>query len=171
MRFSIFLVFGLCLAVNQLSFASKVIQTKQAAIKELIQLTVKTEIKAILSKGHVGATLEKWQKQFPQLQRKHYNIIAHEVVISIEREMQQNPSFYSELIPIYEKYFTHEEIELILEFYRSDIGKKLAKNQLNFDKDILITSSKWSKSISRAIHDSVVTRMKLEGHLSDTKTP
>jgi len=57
----------------------------------------------------------------------------------------------NEIIPIYDKYFTEDEIIQLLDFYKSDIGKSYMKNMSN----ITIESVKIGEKIGDIIQGRI----------------
>ncbi len=55
-------------------------------------------------------------------------------------------SLNKQLIPIYQKYFTHDDIKQLIEFYTSGIGKKLTSGSLKVAEETTQISQPWAMS-------------------------
>ncbi len=69
-------------------------------------------------------------KNYFQLLRKKYKNIDEQEFIKIENEFSIN-LLLKKFIGIYDKNFNEQEIQLILDFYNSEIWKKMKKHDLN----------------------------------------
>ncbi len=59
--------------------------------------------------------------------------------------------FIEMVIPIYEKHFTHDEIEQLIAFYESPIGKKLIKVQPQITIESMTAGQEWAKELIERI--------------------
>lgn len=57
------------------------------------------------------------------------------------------PSLYEKMVPVYQKYYTHEEIKEMLKFYNSPLGKKIAKNAGNLTSDGMQVGQDWGMEL------------------------
>lgn len=48
---------------------------------------------------------------------------------------------------LYVSYYSEEDIKAILEFYKSDIGKKMLKNSDRLSNDIMLSAELWTEKI------------------------
>lgn len=55
------------------------------------------------------------------------------------------------ILPIYDKYFTHEEIKSLIEFYESPIEKKLLSVQPNIMQESTLVGEKWGAKLGEQI--------------------
>lgn len=55
--------------------------------------------------------------------------------------------FIEMVIPIYERHFTHDEIEQLIAFYESPIGKKLIKVQPQITIESMTAGQEWAKEL------------------------
>ena len=56
-------------------------------------------------------------------------------------------SLYEKLIPVYQKYYTHEDIKKMLEFYKSPTGQKISKNAGDIATDSMQVSQEWAMGL------------------------
>lgn len=57
------------------------------------------------------------------------------------------PSLYEKMVPVYQKYYTHEEIKEMLKFYKSPLGKKIAENAGNLTSDGMQVGQDWGMGL------------------------
>ena len=64
------------------------------------------------------------------------------------------------IIPIYDKYFTHEEIEQLIAFHESPIGKKMIKVQPQIMMESMAAGEEWGKKLVQ----KAMEKLREEGH-------
>lgn len=96
-------------------------------------------------------------KQIPD---RAYEILR-EVIMTITEERIE--ALEQEMISIYGKYLTHEDIGKLLKFYESDIGKKTIAVLPKIGKDSAIAGRKWGQNLVPFISERVEKRTKEEG--------
>ncbi len=65
------------------------------------------------------------------------------------------------MIPIYDKYLSHEDILTLLEFYQSPIGQKLISVQPEIIRESTLASRAWGEKIAR----DVAAELQKQGYL------
>ncbi|GAB4231320.1 MAG: hypothetical protein Tsb0034_03610 [Ekhidna sp.] len=71
--------------------------------------------------------------------------------------------FMQLIIPVYEKYFTHDDIEVLIEFYKTPVGKKTIAVMPSVMQESMQIGQEWGLQISERV------RVKLEekGYFDD----
>lgn len=65
------------------------------------------------------------------------------------------------IIPIYDKYYTEEDVDQLIIFYNSPIGKKMISTMPQVMQESIIAGQAWGKQIS----EKVLARLKEKGYL------
>ena len=68
-------------------------------------------------------------------------------------------------IPIYEKYFTHDEIRALLAFYGTDIGRKTVAVIPTIGQEAAKAGLEWASGLVPGIEAELKTRFQAEGFL------
>lgn len=71
--------------------------------------------------------------------------------------------FMDEVIPLYEKYFTHEEILGIIAFYESPIGTKSIEVMPQLMAETMQVGQRWAMTVMPKIQEKVSEQMREEG--------
>lgn len=67
------------------------------------------------------------------------------------------------LVPIHRKHFTAEDIDGLIRFYESPLGRKLIERQPDMVQESMSAGETWGERIAQ----EVVDRMIAEGYISD----
>lgn len=113
---------------------------KKERIRELISLWG-TEKAAMQRVELMTAAIEKANNNKP-------DPIWNEVVKEIKGE-----DLVELIIPIYNKYYTEDDINQLLEFYRTDLGKKVLSVLPLISKETTEASIEWGKILARRVID------------------
>lgn len=68
--------------------------------------------------------------------------------------------FIEMIIPIYDKYFSHDDIKSLIKFYESPIGKKLVKVTPMLTQDSYYAGEKWGEELA----SSIIKELKKQGY-------
>jgi uncharacterized protein len=65
-------------------------------------------------------------------------------------------------VPIYDKYYTHEDILKMIKFYESPTGKKIIDNQSAILDESMKAGEKWGKQIA----EKIIQKLLKDGYLN-----
>lgn len=113
-------------------------QTKETKIRELITLTGGDKL---ASQG-VSQNIGKYQKAYPGVPRTFWDEFSKEM----------SPEKFAELyVPIYSKYYTEAEIDDLIKFYQTPIGKKTLEVMPLILKESMKAGAKMGEETSAKI--------------------
>lgn len=113
---------------------------KENLIRELIEVLDMADVASVMVKNIV--------KSFQVDEESPY----------VKMYLSDIEEFYENLIPIYDKYYSEEDIKLMLEFYKSDTAKKIRENASSIQKDANIAANNWMKSIKEKFESVNLTK-------------
>lgn len=129
-------------------------QTKQDKVKELISLSGAFK----LSKEVEKDVLLNFKKR--------YTNIPDSVWSSLEPKINID-DLISQVIGIYGNKFTEKEIDEMLVFYKSDIGKKLIQNSPSMMTEIQTATSNWGMEVTNLVNND----LEQKGYLKSPPPP
>lgn len=129
-------------------------QNKQEKIKELIALS------------GVFNMSEEVKNQFMLEFKKRYSHVPEREWKQISTKIDAN-ELINQNIEIYGKYFSENEIDDLLKFYKTDLGKKLMKNSIGISDEIRDNSVKWVEKITKDIN----MNLEKDGYLQSPPPP
>ena len=83
----------------------------------------------------------------PEIQDEEWAKIKEDV---FDAEIQK---LEKQLIPVYKKNFTHEDVKAIIAFYESEAGKNLAAKTPAITQESMIIGQQWGINLGIAIQD------------------
>lgn len=117
-------------------------QTKQDKIKELISLN-----------GSLPLSKEV-EKQLILRYKKKYSNVPESAWSSIEKKVNVD-DLINKVVNIYGSRFNENEIDQLLVFYKSDLGKKVIQNSSYLINEIQTASSDWGMNVTKTINNDL----------------
>ena len=134
----------LCISFNVYS------QTKTEDIIHLMNLTKTTQVKQQILISYVNS----FKSYYPEVPEDVWNMVFEEF---------SDEEYLKLLIPLYDKYYTQDEIKDIIEFYNSETGQKLLAVQPELLNESLNVGKEWGERVVTRIY----TRLKDEGYINE----
>ncbi len=117
-------------------------------IKQLLAVTGA----ANLSQQIITQMLVSIKSQYPQVPQKAWDVFQGEI---------KPDDLLNELIPIYSKYYTNEEIKQIVAFYQSPLGKKIITVLPQLTQESIVVGQRYgAEAANRALK-----KLEAEGYL------
>lgn len=130
------------------TLAAQKAEAKRDDIRKLIEITGSKKAVALM----LPQMLAPMKSSFPQVPDQFWQETAEEFKID---------ELVDRLVPIYDKYYTHDDIRGIIAFYQSPLGLKLISTQPQVMQESLAVGQAFGQEI--AIR--VAARLKKEGYL------
>lgn len=150
----------MCVAICLFPFtevkAQEIDKEKIAAMNELFELTGITKVAETMGVQTAALTVEAMRKVNPELNQKMVNIINEEIALFFKEKMNDG-SFLPIYYPIYDKYYTTDELKELVVFYKTPLGQKSISILPSIMQDSMDAGKKWGESISPELQ----TRMKV----------
>ena len=100
------------------------------------------------------------QQMFPSLRQMAPQVPAN-VWDDLEKEMEKRvPEMADIIVPIYDKHFTESDIDGLIAFYRTPVGKKFIKELPSITQESMTAGQRWGASIGQ----EVVKRLAAQGY-------
>lgn len=83
--------------------------------------------------------------------KQNYSEVESELWDGMEKEFLKTSlnELAEMLVPVYSKYLTKEDLEELIKFYRTPIGKKFAKNTPLIMKESMLIGQEWGEKVGQ----------------------
>lgn len=132
-----------------LSFTISYSQSKNVKAKELMSLMGQQNLSSNLS----TLFIDQFRQKYPKVDEVFWKKMETEIDVNSLIDSSTN---------IYEKYFTDKEIDELLEFYKSPLGKKMVQNVPLIIKESQSIGANWVMEVEKKIKNDLIK----EGYLS-----
>lgn len=124
-------------------------QTKDEDIRTLLIITGTNKL--------ADQTMELMMEQFQQIFPDIPDIFWTKLVEKLKFE-----ELLFDFIPLYDKYYTHDEIKQLIAFYETPLGRKLVEVSSTLAVDTMAIGQAWGENLGQEIVDE----LRNEGYLS-----
>ena len=138
---------------------------KAQAIKNMIESSGGIRISHNTIEETKKSVLSKIETLYPGMSKQNLRKIENEIINLIEHDTAINRDLLCMLTTVYNKYFTHEEINNYLKFYNSPSGKKLTELSSTLINEVSIASLGWGKKIKPVLIERIILSIQKEKYL------
>ena len=127
------------------------------------QTSTKTEkVRQLLELMGSGKLAEQVASQMITLFQNAYTDVDKQFWDEFSKEMK-TAELLELIVPIYEKYYTEEEVEQLVTFYKTPLGKKVTESLPMITQESMEAGRMWGEGIGM----KVVQRLREEGYIKD----
>ena len=141
--------------------AAEISKEFQSDIVRLLKMTGAEALGVQMGVAITNQMIDSLMKQDPKIPPKAVALIKDEISVVIAEEM---PKLMTEIVPVYAKHFTQDEIKGLIAFYGTPLGKKSIEAMPAVMNDCMQVGQAWGKSIAPRLVPRLESRLKREGY-------
>jgi hypothetical protein len=103
----------------------------------------------------IGSMIEQYKKLFPDVDPQFWDDFMKEI---------KPDDLVNLVIPIYDKYFTDEDIQQLTAFYETPVGRKMVEKLPLITQESMTVGSQWGQELAQKIME----RLKAKGYIKST---
>jgi len=139
---------------------------KRAAIERLMEVTKAADMGA-----QMGAMIGQQIVQMSGAETSEAAARCREIAAAVIQETLADGELINEMIPIYEKYFTHDEILEMIAFHESPLGQKSLEVMPQLMMESMQVGQRWAMTVMPKVQERVLAQMRDEGLLEPEEEP
>jgi len=140
--------------------AEELTPEKEAAIMKLMEITGSKNMGPQFGRAIDQNIAKALKKNNPDIPEKAFQILSEEV----DKAMADNmDNLMSQIVTIYNNHFTKAEIDELLAFYATPIGKKMISVLPQILKESLTVGQTWGQTLAPKLLENLKKRFKEEG--------
>lgn len=124
--------------------ANAITEAKEKDIKALLSVMGVSSMANQMADSMVSIAISKEKKRYPDLPKNVEYALSkaiHEVVLA------QAPELDNMTVPLYDKYYTHDEIKQLIVFFNSQVGRKYAAVVGPMVQDMMPVAQAWGNKV------------------------
>jgi len=161
------LVSALLMAQLTVAESRSIDSAKIADIKRLVKVMGIIGPALRFARSQLDSHIFAIQKTHPEIPQDVLSQIKKELMSFIQSRIWTPGGLVERLIPIYDKYLTHAEIQESIKFFESPVGKKWLSITMAMMKDSILAGEQWEREIGSEVRKKLYTRLKREGYSLD----
>lgn len=134
----------------------------ETAIRQLISETGALDLGEQFADMFVNQMSQALRQSRPDIQPRAFEIIREVTMETLQEELA-NGSMENLVVPIYARYFTLDEVEQLLAFYRTPVGRKTIEVMPLLTQESMQVGQSWGMAIGPRIGQRVAERLAAEG--------
>jgi len=159
------LLFITILCCSAVAFADSTTDNKKVLIDKLLTQMGQsaTDTGKLFSNLFIDQMSVALKKAKPDVDPRAYEIIKEEVSAIVDEVFSDSNTFAEMMYPIYETRFTEEELNELIDFYNTALGKKLISELPAITKEGMDAGTKLGESLAPKIQQRIKARLDTEG--------
>jgi hypothetical protein len=142
---------------------------KYKNIRQLMDLTGSSNIANQFAASASQNIFRSLKASRPEIPDRAIEIMNRELLALFQEKMDAPGGLMEKLLPIYDKYFTDDEIKQIIAFYQTPVGKKTIAVLPKIVSESMMAGQQWGQSLQPEINRRIETALKKEGLLPTQK--
>ena len=154
---------SLLLLITHSVYAEELSDEKKALIDELIVITGAVNIGEMMGNAAANQMIAALAQQKGEIPPHIVEIVKDETAKIMHDEFVANRWIYTMSYDLYHKYFTTEEIQELVNFYKTPTGAKVVKVLPQLTQESMIAGQKHGQSLAPVIQKRFKERFAKEG--------
>ena len=152
---------------GELALADELTPSKRADIERLLELTNSTGIAKQFASAISQQMFQALKAAKPEIPDRALAIMDEELMALLSEQMSAPGGLTDQVVPIYDRYFTHQEIQELLAFYRTPLGQKTIAVLPQVVNDSILAGQRWAQSLAPEMQKRVTEALQREGLLPE----
>jgi uncharacterized protein len=157
------LLISLLMLATPFSFADELTPEKKQRIDILLEKTGAARLGQLISNQFIRIASTSLQRSNPKVDPKAFNYISEEVNKVVSEEINDKNAVKEMIYPIYNKHLTLNEVNDIIAFYETPLGKKILTTMPLITREGMAAARTWGQSLAPKIQQRLEARFLKEG--------
>jgi hypothetical protein len=144
---------------------------RTAETRKLMDATGVLQFSQVLSQSIVMQFSKAMKARRPDLPPEAYTIVNEEVNKLVGEEMTRKGGYIDQVIPLYNKYLSQEDVRGLLKFYASPLGKKLVSTLPLLTRESMQVGQQWAQGLGPKLDQRLKARFAEKGIKMDAPPP
>jgi uncharacterized protein len=156
------LILGLISITLSASLTQEISAEKRAELEKLMNLIGALKVTQVVSQELTGQLSKELKTSYPAVPQSRLDAMTEEFGAVISENL---PSLIETSVHIYDKHFTIEEVRSLIDFYSSNIGKKVIQVMPTVAEESMRAGRDWGESLKPELQCRIQARLKNENTL------
>jgi hypothetical protein len=136
---------------------------KRADIRKLIEMTGISKVGLQYANAVFENAAKSLKIAMPELSKQALSKMKADLESFFQEKLEAPGGMVDQLIPVYDKYWTHEEIKALIAFYQSYLGQKSVEISPKISDEAYVIGSTWGQSLGPEIVRRFQAMLKEQG--------
>jgi hypothetical protein len=135
----------------------------RADIVKLMEITGSAKIGHQVGSMMTQQMLQLYKSQHPDAPARSFEIVQEVAEKELTAAFEGPEGLQAQIIPLYARHFTQEDVRGLIAFYQSPLGQKAIGVMPALMQDSMSLGQKWAATIGPRVQKDVEDRLKAEG--------
>ncbi|HEY1305630.1 MAG TPA: DUF2059 domain-containing protein [Vicinamibacterales bacterium] len=137
----------------------------RADIERLLEVTKAAALGTQIATIASNSVIDAMRKTQPEVPERAIAIVKEVLAVEFERAFSGPNGILAAVVDLYAKYFTHEDVTAMLEFYNTSAGRKAIAVMPTLAQESAAAGNAWAMANMPGIMSKVEQRLRAEGFL------
>jgi uncharacterized protein len=148
---------------SNIARAEDLTSSKRADIRKLIELTGISKVGLQYANAVFENAAKSLKISMPELSNQALSKMKADLASFFKEKLEAPGGMVDQLIPVYDKYWTHEEIKSLIAFYQTYLGQKSVEIAPKISDEAYAIGSIWGQSLGPEIVRRFQAMLKEQG--------
>ncbi len=139
--------------------------TKAQLIRYLIKLLHSESFATQMAAESARNIFQVLRTARPDIPDRALQIVERELVAIISENLATPGGYFDQIVPIYDRHFSTEDIKAMVTFYSTSAGQKWIQALPSVNQENIVVSQQWANSLGPIIERRVTSALAREGLL------
>ncbi len=154
---------GLLLLAASPAVAEDLTVEKERDIQKMLELTGALQVGSQFAEAVNRQMSEALKNLRPDVPERVFVILNEEIDSLMQQEMAPQGGLARQMLAIYDRHFSHEEIKGLLNFYQTELGRKTIEVLPQISQESLIAGQQWAQRVGSELSRRLHQRLQKEG--------
>lgn len=135
----------------------------RADIRKLMEVSGAAQMATQAATMISNSVMTAFAKSQPGISDRAVELVKQVLQAEFAKAFQGPDSLIEQLLPVYEKHFTQDEVKGLLAFYTSPLGKKVVSETPLIFQESAAIGQQWAEKMMPAISAAVEAKLRAEG--------
>lgn len=145
------------------ALAEDLTDAKSGDIRHLMEVTGSANIARQFAAASSHGIFQALKASRPEVPDRALEVMDRELMALFSEKMTAPGGLVDQVIPVYHRYFTHDEIRELLAFYQTPVGKKSIKVLPQVVNESMVAGRRWGETLGPEIETRVRAALEREG--------
>jgi hypothetical protein len=137
----------------------------QADVEKLLEVTGAATMGAQMAGLVSNQVIDSMRQNQPSVPARAVEIVKDVLNVEFARAFEQGGSLRQKMVQIQMKYFTHDEVKALLEFYSTPVGRKAISVMPLAAQEGAVAGQEWAAANMARIGANLQDRLRTEGFI------
>lgn len=100
-----------------------------------------------------------------------FAILKSSTLSMVKRQISAKDGLIDRVVPLYDKHYTHSEIQTLIQFYETPLGKKVTALRPQIAQEGMVVAEEWINFLEPLLVQALARRLEKEGYAIVKKPP